>query len=171
MQEDWVLCRVFHKSKSEENNNNNNNNQCQHTYEHNTTTTSPPTCYTCQQQTNSSSNYSHPIILPPHQESSIILTNNNPNNIINNLITTSPSSLNPIIPMSYSWSDLVSSSVKNDEDEYGGLLWDIEMDEDQSSKLGDNNGDLHNVPPSCCLPQLGFGDVRFDQDDCGVVFF
>ncbi|XP_021770152.1 NAC domain-containing protein 92-like [Chenopodium quinoa] len=164
--EDWVLCRVFHKSKTEENNN---NNQCQHMHEHTTTasTSSLPTCYACQ-QTNSFSSNCTPTTL---SQEPIISHNNNRNNIPN--ITNnhhlssslSPSSLNPSNnfmhllkegnPSYSSWSDLV---VKNDD---YGLLWDLEM-EDQSNKLGDNNG---------VLPQLEFGDVRFDQDDCGTIFF
>ncbi|XP_021768808.1 NAC domain-containing protein 92-like [Chenopodium quinoa] len=169
--EDWVLCRVFHKSKTEENNN---NNQWQHMHEHTTTasTSSPPTCYACQQTNSFSSNYTPTTTL---SQEPIISQNNNIRNNIPNIITndvvtnnhhmSSPSSLNPSNnfmhllkegnPSYPCWSDLV---VKNDD---YGLLWDLEM-EDQTNKLGDNNG---------VLPQLEFGDVRFDQDDCGTIFF
>lgn len=161
MQEDWVLCRVFHKSKAEENN----NNQCQHMHDHFTaSTSSPPTCYTCQ-QTNNSFSSNNPTL---SQEPIISHINPNLNNVLSNN-NYSPTSLNPNTNLlhllkegnsSYSWSDLVSASVKNDDDY--GFLWDITMEDQTISKLGE--GSLH-VPPNC-LPQL-----EFDQDDCGTVFF
>ncbi|CAO2826604.1 unnamed protein product [Amaranthus hypochondriacus] len=164
--EDWVLCRVFHKSKGEENNNNN----CQHTI-HDHTTCSPPTCYSCQQANSFSSN-TNPNILSHHQEPIISHNNNitinnpninsalNPNNNNNNFMHLLKEGSS-----SYSWSDLVNSCVKNDDDY--GLMWDMDLGDQTSNKLGE--GTLH-VPHPYCLPQLEFGDVRF-EDDNGTVFF
>lgn len=168
MQEDWVLCRVFHKNKSEENS----NNICQHMHDHTTaSTSSPPTCFTCQQPNSFSSNNLTNI----HQQELPIISHNNTNNPnINSSLNPNPN--NNLMHLlkegssTYSlWSDhdLVNSNLKNNDDDYG-FLWDMDLGDQNSNKLGE--GALHVPHNPNCPPQLEFGDVRF-EDDNGTIFF
>ncbi|XP_057516711.1 NAC domain-containing protein 21/22-like [Amaranthus tricolor] len=166
--EDWVLCRVFHKNKSEENS----NNICQHMHDHTTaSTSSPPTCFTCQQPNSFSSNNLTNI----HQQELPIISHNNTNNPnINSSLNPNPN--NNLMHLlkegssTYSlWSDhdLVNSNLKNNDDDYG-FLWDMDLGDQNSNKLGE--GALHVPHNPNCPPQLEFGDVRF-EDDNGTIFF
>ncbi|KAL9227606.1 hypothetical protein vseg_003278 [Gypsophila vaccaria] len=163
--EDWVLCRVFHKGKDDDQNNTNNNNnnnknnynsQIEYMFDHSIASTSspPPLVASPPSSTNNIITNNHTITCGCQS------SNNNPplfspkQNFIHNIMSSrndtisdvSTNNLNNLLSLN---PNNFLNHIKDNDDDYG-FLWDMDLEENSN--------------------KLGFGDVRFEDENNGTIF-
>ncbi|CAN1131587.1 NAC domain-containing protein 21/22 [Linum perenne] len=156
--EDWVLCRVFHKSKATEDYNNNNNLSPPYNNYNNAMVEPSPPVNHCPPMT---------LINPNSQLASLPVTggyNEHQHPLLNLLLQDREKLMNPLAnnvdnsKSDHPQSEIISSKPGNDhhQDQFG-FLWD-EMNLDDTCSLGDG-----------VVVGADFDDMRFDHIDTNMV--